>query len=99
MVTFFVDSEVYLIAFSSMAVKGSTSSPLGVIFTPNEYKEYIHLTQAAKSAYISFVAQTNNVFACLSHSSGPWNLDSRALDHISGNKDFFLSLLLHHLYP
>ena len=67
----FVDLEVYLIAFSSMAVKGSTSPPSGVILTPNEYKEYIHLTQPAKSASISSVAQTGNASACLSHSSGP----------------------------
>ena len=46
----FVDSKVYLIVFSSMAIKGSTSLPLGVILTPNKYKEYIHLTQATKSA-------------------------------------------------
>ena len=35
-----------------MAIKGSTSPPSGIILTPNEYKEYIHLTQAAKSASI-----------------------------------------------
>ena len=74
-----------------MVVKGSSSTPLGVILTPYEY-EYIHLTQAAKSASISFVAQTGNAFACLSHSSGPWILDSGASDHLSSNKDLFFSL-------
>ena len=72
-----------------MAVKGSTSPPLRVILTSNEYKEYIHFTQAAKSATISSVAQTGNDSACLSHSSGPWILDSRVSGHISGNKDLF----------
>ena len=62
-----------------MAAKGSSSTPPGVILTPNEYKEYLHLTQAAKYASISFVAQTVNAFACLSHSSEPWILDFGAL--------------------
>ena len=61
---------------------------------PNEYKEYIHLTQAAKSAYISSVALTGNASAYLSHSSGPWILDSGASDHLSGNKDIFSSLII-----
>ena len=77
-----------------MAVKGSTSPPSGVILTPNKYKECIHLTQATKSASISFVAQTSNVSACLSHSSGPWILDFGASDHFSGNKDLFSSLTI-----
>ena len=70
-----------------MVVKGSSSTSLGVILTPNEYKEYIHLTQAAKSASISFVD-------CLSHSSGPWILNSGAFDQLSGNKDFFSSPII-----
>ena len=45
---YFVDSEVYLIIFSSMAVKGSSFPPSGVILTPNENNEYLHLTQSAK---------------------------------------------------
>ena len=77
-----------------MAVKRSSSTPPGVILTPNEYKEYIHLTQVAKSASISSVAQTGNVSACFSHSSGPWILNSRASNHLSGNKDFFSSLTI-----
>ena len=77
-----------------MTAKGSSSTPLGVILSPNEYKEYIHLTQAAKSAYISFVALTDNAFAYLSHSSGPWILDSGAFDHLSSNKDIFSSLII-----
>ena len=40
------------------------------------------------------VAPTGNASACLSHSSGPWILDSRASDHISGNKDLFSSLTI-----
>ena len=38
----FVDSEVYLIIFSSMVVEGSLSPPSGVILMPNENKEYLH---------------------------------------------------------
>ena len=38
------------------------------------------------------VAQTGNASACLSHSYGPWILDSRAFDHLFGNKDIFSSL-------
>ena len=77
-----------------MVVKGSSSPPSGVILTPNEYKEYIHLTQATKSASISSIVQIGKAFACLSHSSGPWILGSRASDHISGNKDIFSSLTI-----
>ena len=77
-----------------MVVKGSSSILPGVILTPNEYKEYIHLTQAAKSTSISSVAQTCNASACLSHSSGSWILDSRASYHLFGNKDIFSSLTI-----
>ena len=59
---------------------------------PSEYKEYLRLTQAAKSSSIASVAQTGNVSACLTHSSAPWILDTGASDHISGNKDLFSSL-------
>ena len=57
-----------------------------------EYEEYLRLTQAVKSSSIASVAQTGNVFACLTHSSAPWILDTGASDHISGNKDLFSSL-------
>ena len=46
---------------------------------PDKYKEYLRLTQVAKSVSIAFVAQTKNVFACLTHSSRPWILDFGAL--------------------
>ena len=52
---------------------------------PGEYEEYLGLTQAAKSFSISYVAQTGNVSACLTHSSIPWIFDTRAYDHITGN--------------
>ena len=87
-------SEVYLIVFSSIAVKGSSSLPSRVIIMPNEYKEYIHRTQPTKSAFNSSVVQTGNASACLSHSSGPWILYFGAFDHIYGNKDFFSSLTI-----
>ena len=38
----FVDSEVYLIIFSSMVVEGSLSPPSRVILMPNKNKEYLH---------------------------------------------------------
>ena len=77
-------------------LKGSSSTPLRVIIKPNDYKEYLYLTQVAKSASISSVAQTDNTSACLTHSSslGPWILDSGASDHLSDNKDFFSSLTI-----
>ena len=59
---------------------------------PDEYKEYLHLTQAAKSSFIATVAQTSNVSTCLTHSSAPWIINTGASDHISGNKDIFSSL-------
>ena len=63
-----------------------------IFVRPNEYNESIHLTQVAKFASISSVGQTSNASACLSHSSGPWILDSGASDHLSSNKDIFSSL-------
>ena len=77
-----------------MAIKGSSSTPPRVILTLNEYKEYIHLIQAAKSASISSVAQLGNASACLSHSSGPWIPDSGASDHLFGHKDLFSALTI-----
>ena len=83
-----------MIVFSSMVVKGIPSPPSRVILSPNEYKEYIHCTQATKSASISSIVQTGNASSCLSHSSRPWILDFGAFDHISSNKDFFSSLTI-----
>ena len=77
----------------SSSVSGNSSTPQGVILTPNEYEEYLRLTQAAKSSPIAFVAQTGNVSACLTHSSAPWILDTGASDHISSNKDISRGML------
>ena len=40
----------------SSFVSGILSTPQGVILTPSEYEEYLHLTQAAKSSSIASVA-------------------------------------------
>ena len=55
----------------SSSVSGSSSIAQGVILTPNEYEEYLRLTQTAKSSSIASVAHTGNVSACLTHSSAP----------------------------
>ena len=94
LVTFFVDSKVYLIVFSSMTVKGSSSPPSSVILTPNKYKEYIHRTQATKFASISSFFLTSNASICLSHSSKLRILDFGASDHIYSNKDIFSTLTI-----
>ena len=72
----------------------SSSTSQGIPPTDSEYDDY-HRYQAAKSASVAFVAQTGNASACHTHTSslGPWILDSGASDHISGNKDFFSSLI------
>ena len=79
-----------------MAAKGNPFTSQEVILTPNEYKEYLHLTQAVKFASILSIAQTSNTSACLTHSSslGPCILDSGASDHRSSNKDLFSSLII-----
>ena len=76
-----------------MAIKSSIFSPILVasaIITSEKLAAYPCCTQASKSASITFVAQTDNASACLSHSSGPWILDFGASN--SGNKDIFSSL-------
>ena len=76
----------------SMAAPSSIFSPILVasaIFTSKKLVTYHHCTQASKSASVAFVAQTGNFFACLSHPSEPWILDSAASDHYSSNKDIF----------
>ena len=62
--------------------------------TPAEYEEFLHLTHAAKSTSIAFVAQAGNASTYLAHSLGPWILDSSASDHLYGNKDLFSSLTM-----
>ena len=79
-----------------MATKGSIFSPILAAFaviTLEKLHAYPCCTQASKSASIVFVAQTGNASACLSHSSRLWILNSRASDHLSGNKDIFFSFI------
>ena len=66
---------------------------------PNEYEEYLRLTQTTKSSSIASVSQTGNVSTCLTHSSAPWILNTGASDHISNNKDLFSSLTFPSLLP
>ena len=66
----------------------------GVTLTSDEYEEFLQLAQAAKSISIASVAQTGNASAYLTHSLGPWILDSGASDHLSGKKDLFSSLTI-----
>ena len=66
----------------------------GVTLMLGEYKEFLRLTHAAKSASIASIAQTGNACYYLTHSLGPWILDSGASDHLSGNKDLFSSLTI-----
>ena len=54
---------------------------------PGEYEEFLRLTHAAKSASIASVAHTGDASTYLTHSLGPWILDSGASDHVFGNKD------------
>ena len=78
-----------------MATKGSIFSSIlaaSVVITSEKLAACPFCTQASKSPSIAFVAQTGNASACLSHSSGPWILDSRASNHLSGHKDHFSSL-------
>ena len=62
--------------------------------TPGEYEEFLRLSPVNKFASIASVAQTGNASAYLTHSLGPWILDSGAFDHLSGNKDLFSSLTI-----
>ena len=56
---------------SSNSISGSSSTPQGIILTPDEYEEYLRLTQATKSRFIAYVVRTGNVSTCLTHSSAP----------------------------
>ena len=60
----------------------------------SDYDAYLRY-QAATSASVSSVAQTGNVYVCFTQSPSlsPWILDSRASDHISGNKHLFSSII------
>ena len=77
---------------SSSSASRISSSSQGVILTSSEYEEYLRITKEAKSDFITSVAQSNNVSACLTHSSAPWILDSDASGRISSNKDLFSSI-------
>ena len=51
-------------------------------------------SSSASQASVASVAQPSNASTCLTHTSSlrPWILDSRASDHLSGNKDLFSSI-------
>ena len=78
-----------------MAAQGSIFFPIlaaSSVFTLKKLVAYPHCTQASKFALVAFVAQTSNASTCLSHSFGPWIIDSGAFNHFSDNKDIFSSL-------
>ena len=54
-----------------------TLPPQGITLTPNEYEEYPHLTQVAKSASVTSIFRTDNVSAYLTHSNLSWSMDPR----------------------
>lgn len=70
-----------------------------ITLTNREYASYL-LYQAAKSSSVASVAYSNNLISnptiCFtpSSSSNPWILDSKAFDHISGNKEHYSSLMI-----
>ena len=68
--------------------------PQGVTLTPGEYDEFFRFTHASRFASIAYVAQIDNASAYLTHSLGPWNLNSGPFDHLFGNKDLFSSLTI-----
>ena len=78
----------------------SSSISQGIAPIDSEYDDYL-CYQAAKSASIASVVQTGNASVFLTHTSslGPWILNSGAYDHISGNKDFFSSLINNSTLP
>ncbi|RVW72360.1 Retrovirus-related Pol polyprotein from transposon TNT 1-94 [Vitis vinifera] len=78
----------------------SFSTSQGISLTDSEYDDYL-CYQATKSASVTYVVQTGNASACLTHTSslGPWILDSGAFDHISGNKDLFSSITTTSVLP
>ena len=85
-----------------MAAKDSIFSPIlveSVVITSEKLVEYHHCTQASKSAPIASISKTDNASACLSHSSGPWILNSKASYHLSDNKDYFSFLTFTSLLP
>ncbi|XP_027338308.1 uncharacterized protein LOC113852270 [Abrus precatorius] len=76
----------------------SPSSTFALPFAPDphpspsydDFLKWYDDLQASSST--AAVAHTGNSFVGLSHSSGPWVLDSGATDHITGNKSLFSSL-------
>ena len=82
-----------------MTVKGSSSTPLGVILMPNEIKEYIHLTQAAKFASLFFVAELliMPLLAFHIHLVHGFSILEPLITSLI-IRIFFLPILLHHLY-
>ena len=86
----FAPSSNCVSSFKSLIVVISLHA--SAIITSEKLVVYPRCTQAPKSAPNAFVTQSGNASACLSHSSGPWILNSGAFDHLFGNKDnFFLS--------
>ena len=81
-ISYMADLPILLIWLSLLIIQrvrvvlGSSPTPQGVILTPDEYEEYLCLTQGTEPSSIASVVWTGNVSSCLTHSSAPWILDT-----------------------
>ena len=81
-----------------MVVKRSSSTPSGVILSPNEYKKYIHLTQAANMHPFCLLPRPVMLLLAFHiHMVHEFSILEPLITFLV-IRIFFLPLLLHHLY-